>query len=232
MDSRLKIVDFYYKEVYRKYLYAGGSQEKGQNWASRKLESSFKRKDSIAVLEIGGGSGEHLKHVNPIGIDNYISIDLRKSQIEIEDLKVSLDFYNKLNFMVGNAEDLPFEDETFDRVLGTCVLHHVDDPFRVLSEARRVLKIGGEVSFALPTDPGMLNQVVKKIITYRKLRKLSEIRPELFYALDHQNHVGGLIEIFKFIFRNDEVRITFHPFHFRSWNLNLLVTVNAKKTSI
>ena len=231
MDSKDEIISYYYAEVYKKYLYTGGSQEKGQNWASRKLESTFSTRNSISVLEIGGGSGEHLKHVDTNVIKKYVSIDLRESQIELDDLNISSDFCSKLDFVVGNAEALPYKDETFDRVLGTCVLHHVDNPFQVLSEVRRVVRVGGEVSFALPTDPGMANQIVKKLITYRKLRKLSEVRPELFYALDHQNHVGGLIEIFKYIYRHDLVKVTYHPFHVKSWNLNLLVTITAIKAS-
>lgn len=231
VESKDEIISYYYAEVYKKYLYSGGTQEKGQNWASKKLESTFSTKKSISVLEVGGGSGEHLKHVNPNGIEKYVSIDLRESQLEFDDLNLSYDFYSKLDFVVGNAEGLPYENETFDRVLGTCVLHHVDNPFQVLSEVRRVLSVGGEVAFALPTDPGMANQIVKKLVTYRKLRQLSVVRPELFYALDHQNHVGGLIEIFRYIFRNDLVKVTYHPFHVKSWNLNLLVTIKAIKVS-
>ena len=229
MDSREKIIGYYYEEVYKNYLYTGGSQERGQNWASKKLEKSFEAENSQFVLEIGGGSGEHLKHVNNTSIERYTSIDLRKDLPIFEDLKISLDFYNKVEFVVGNAESLPFKESTFDRVLGTCVLHHVDDPLQVLSEVRRVTKLGGEISFALPTDPGIANQLVKRFITYKKLRKLSSIRPELFYALDHQNHVNGLIEIFKYVFRNDDFEIVYHPFHIRSWNLNLLVTLQARK---
>jgi phosphatidylethanolamine/phosphatidyl-N-methylethanolamine N-methyltransferase len=230
MDSREKIIGYYYQEVYKNYLYTGGSQERGQNWASTKLENSFKVENPQFVLEIGGGSGEHLKHVNDKSIERYVSIDLREDLPKFEDLKIPLDFYKKLEFVVGNAESLPFQETTFDRVLGTCVLHHVDDPLLVLSEVRRVTKVGGEISFALPTDPGIANQLVKRLITYKKLRKLSSIRPELFYALDHQNHVNGLIEIFKYVFRKDNVQIVYHPFHIPSWNLNLLVTLQARKT--
>jgi len=229
MNARDKIIGYYYEEVYKNYLYTGGSQEKGQNWASKKLEAAFNSGAAKSVLEIGGGSGEHLKHVNHFAIEKYISIDLRENTPKLEDLKISSDFYNKVEFIVGNAEMLPFQESMFDRVLGTCVLHHVDDPLQVLSEVRRVMKVGGEVSFALPTDPGMANQLVKKLITYKKLRKLSDVRPELFYALDHQNHVNGLIEIFKYVFRMDEIKITYLPLYVRSWNLNLLVTLHAKK---
>jgi ubiquinone/menaquinone biosynthesis C-methylase UbiE len=47
----------------------------------------------------------------------------------------------------GPAEQLPFEDDTFDTVVSLAVLCSVDDPPRVLAEIRRVLKPGGRFIF-------------------------------------------------------------------------------------
>jgi SAM-dependent methyltransferase len=41
------------------------------------------------------------------------------------------------------VKDLPFEDDTFDAVIGAHVLEHLDDPLAGLSEMMRVLKPGG-----------------------------------------------------------------------------------------
>jgi SAM-dependent methyltransferase len=45
------------------------------------------------------------------------------------------------------AEDLPFEDDSFDAVVCTLVLCGVDDQPRALRELRRVLRPGGELVF-------------------------------------------------------------------------------------
>jgi ubiquinone/menaquinone biosynthesis C-methylase UbiE len=45
------------------------------------------------------------------------------------------------------AEDLPFEDGTFDAVVSTLVLCGVDDQPRALRELRRVLRPDGQVLF-------------------------------------------------------------------------------------
>jgi SAM-dependent methyltransferase len=47
-----------------------------------------------------------------------------------------------------DAEDLPFQDGSFDLVFGHAVLHHLPDLDRAFSEFRRVLKPGGIVAFA------------------------------------------------------------------------------------
>lgn len=56
--------------------------------------------------------------------------------------------------VVAPAEDLPFEDAKFDLLLSTQVLEHVDDPARVVAEARRVLRPGG---VALISTHGVVN---------------------------------------------------------------------------
>jgi ubiquinone/menaquinone biosynthesis C-methylase UbiE len=48
-----------------------------------------------------------------------------------------------LNFRTADAEDLPFEDDSFDLVHSKDSLHHMREPERALAEYRRVLKPGG-----------------------------------------------------------------------------------------
>ena len=50
---------------------------------------------------------------------------------------------------VGDAHQLPFPDSSFDAVtMGFC-LHHIPEPVQALREARRVLRPGGRVAFAV-----------------------------------------------------------------------------------
>lgn len=47
--------------------------------------------------------------------------------------------------IVGTAEAIPVEDESFDVVFGVAVFYYVADPDRALRECRRVLRPGGEL---------------------------------------------------------------------------------------
>lgn len=59
---------------------------------------------------------------------------------------VGLDFVEtRYGDLVGPAEALPVDDESFDVVLCTQVLEHCTDPARVVSELRRVTRAGGRV---------------------------------------------------------------------------------------
>jgi SAM-dependent methyltransferase len=70
--------------------------------------------------------------------------------------------------VVTDAEELPFDDESFDIVFGHAVLHHIPDVDRAFTEFRRVLRPGGVVAFcgepsrygdrlaAIPKQAGLL----------------------------------------------------------------------------
>jgi hypothetical protein len=90
------------------------------------------------------------------------------------------------------------------------------------------LKIGGEFAIALPTDPGMLNRLIKKIITKPAMCRSGIENPDLIYALDHRNHIKGLLTLLSYRFEKD-VNFYYLPFRVRSWNLNVMVLAKGKK---
>jgi ubiquinone/menaquinone biosynthesis C-methylase UbiE len=55
--------------------------------------------------------------------------------------------YPEIRFEEGDAEELPLIDGSFEAVVANFGVHHVPDPVRALSEARRVLCSGGRVAF-------------------------------------------------------------------------------------
>lgn len=50
-----------------------------------------------------------------------------------------------VTFTIGNAQQIPFPDGSFDLALSSYALHHVPDAARVIGEMSRVLKPGGRV---------------------------------------------------------------------------------------
>jgi ubiquinone/menaquinone biosynthesis C-methylase UbiE len=227
---RNEILSEYYENVYQSIFFGAGANSKGTHYFHKQVEKFWLKRTPSKVLELGGGNGEHLPYLNYVPTQSYTSLDLRPQKIRVHLEKLPEPFLACLNFEEGDAENLPFEDATFDRVFATCLLHHVNDVLQVLLEVRRVTEIGGEIAFIFPTDPGLLNQFIKRGITNHRIKKKSNVQPQLIYALEHKNHTLGLIELIKYVFNSDELVFHYKPFSFiHSYNLNLCIVAKVVK---
>ena len=218
------IVDYYYRQVYSKIWkrnFALGLAERFMEFSSPAHQNN--------TLEIGGGEGEHLKFVRIFPEREYISLDPR-----IVDKKVLLKISRKhknVRFVVGSVEDIPFPENYFDHIKSTCVLAHVDRLFVSVSELRRVATNNCKLILLMPTDPGLLNLLVKKLFTYPKINRISKFPAGLIYSLDHKNSHSNILEIIKYVFRKDQIEIKYFPFLVKSANFNLLsiVKISVRK---
>jgi ubiquinone/menaquinone biosynthesis C-methylase UbiE len=97
------------------------------------------------VLEIGGGTGANLGHYNG-KIESLVVTEPEPAMLRRLQKKARAQA-PLAKIMRAPAEDLPFEDDSFDIVVSTLVLCGVDDQSRSLREARRVLRPGGQLLF-------------------------------------------------------------------------------------
>lgn len=99
-------------------------------------------------LEIGSGTGYFSLNLLQAGtIEQATCTDISPGMVQTlrgNAERLGLD----VETVVTGAEDLPFEDASFDLVLGHAVLHHLPDLARAFGEFHRVLKPGGTVVFA------------------------------------------------------------------------------------
>jgi ubiquinone/menaquinone biosynthesis C-methylase UbiE len=102
----------------------------------------FTRYPGRDLLEIGCGLGTDLFEFARHGA-RVTGIDLTPAGVALARRRFRLDDMPG-GFLVGDAENLPFADATFDVVYSFGVLHHTPDTARSLREVRRVLRPGGE----------------------------------------------------------------------------------------
>jgi ubiquinone/menaquinone biosynthesis C-methylase UbiE len=221
---REELLKDYYEKVYDKYLFDSSIQSRGIDYFEKLLEKNWTSDSNlINVLEVGAGKGEHLRYVKNLPTNSYVALDLRKVEVDVKSLGLHLDFQRVVKFEQGDVHALKFDDNYFDRVSSTCLFHHLEDPLKALYELRRVTRTGGQIRIAMPTDPGIANQIVKRFVSYPRLRKITSFDPKLIYALEHRNHIAGLIQLIKTVFAEDSLQFEYYPLKVRSWNLNLAV---------
>jgi ubiquinone/menaquinone biosynthesis C-methylase UbiE len=134
---------------------------------------------------------------------------------------------NRVDFDIQDIQALTYPDSSFDRVITTCVIAHVDEPYESFLEVRRVTKNGGTCSFLVSADPSILLRFIRSKLTAPKMKKLGS--PYLLInAISHRNSAGGMIEIAKHVFQQDEVQIKYFPFRVRSWNLSTHIIINVR----
>ena len=107
------------------------------------------------ALELGSGTGFFLLNLKQAGVlDEGHVTDLSPGMVEAAKANArSLGF--DVEGRVADAEAIPYDDETFDLVVGHAVLHHIPDVELALREVLRVLKPGGRFVFAgEPTTAG------------------------------------------------------------------------------
>ena len=122
------------------------------------------------ILDYGCGIGSSLKKVIEFNPKKITGIDI--SDISIEKAKKIIKVnYSNVDLFVDNCENTKFNDNTFDIVYGTGILHHLDIEV-CLKEINRILKPGGKFLFIEPLGTNPL------INFYRKLTPKSRSEDE------------------------------------------------------
>lgn len=94
------------------------------------------------VLDAGCGPGYVAACAELLGA-SATGIDFSQAMID-----AARGAFPNIRFQVGDVEELPFPDRSFDAVLSNIVLFHVVDPDRAMSEAIRVMTDGGRFVFS------------------------------------------------------------------------------------
>jgi phosphatidylethanolamine/phosphatidyl-N-methylethanolamine N-methyltransferase len=225
MNRKYGDSDYFYANYYEKML---GKDSKGLlrvlwQYPHKVMERTHKGNLGHSILEVGTGVGEHISFVRP-DYAKYTALDMDSERLA----RINPD--KKLEIVLGDAESLEFIDSSFERVIATCVVAHLNKPEEALEEWRRVTKPGGSLTIYVPCEPGLMLRIFRFLVTEPKSRRLGFDGYLLFNARDHKNSAHNILQLIQYCFRNDSITMRYRPLYVKSWYLNLFICIEITKS--
>ena len=221
----------YKKEIFRdldkkynSHLYSGllGILMK---YCHRKLEIYNNKKTNYdKILEIGAGSAPHF---------NFMKCSYNEYHIA-ETSDYAEDFHKnnpKVKLLKYDGRNLPYQNDTFDRIIISHCLEHILSPEEFILEMMSKLNKGGVLSISLPTDPGIawrLGRLFIRLFTIKKTYQISGEEFNYMNATEHVNSIFNLISIIRFNYKNGYEE-HFYPMRLKMADFNLFYNVHITK---
>jgi len=215
-------LDIFYKEWYDNQFYGKGLIPFCMKRSHALLEKPFTSKDSFdKVLEVGAGVRvQHLAYVKH-KFKTYIATD--NNDDVIKSMKSNV-LPENVQIQKSNAYPLKYPDNSFDRLIASHILEHINYPEKVLAEWSRVVKNGGVISIALPCDPALAWRLGRYFSTFRSTRKKGMGDYKMFIATEHVNTIFQLKTLISYYF--PITKESYWPLRVKNPDLNLFYIIH------
>ena len=194
-----------------------------------KVKAIHDIKKNSSILEIGAGTSPQIGYIKH-SYKKYIFLE--NSNFALSFLKKKYKSDNKISFKYYNGKKIPFRKSSFDRIIISHVLEHIPNPEIFLNQMFNILKKGGILSIALPSDPGLMWRAGRFFLRLNKVKnKLGLTLNEYDYMIanEHINSIFNLISIIKYKYGSKVINESYLPFHIKLFDFNLFYNVTLKK---
>lgn len=161
-----------YAEAYA-HQHEGMAEKFGQEYAKKLSSRGFRQG---RIIDVGCGSGvTNLVLAKSFMTSEIIGIDLSEPLFRLARKEAEhTTFGDRVRFEKADVQEIPYEDNSFDVVINTNMVHLVENPIRMLNEIERILAPGGHLFMAdlRRSWLGLLESEIKSALTMGEARDL------------------------------------------------------------
>jgi ubiquinone/menaquinone biosynthesis C-methylase UbiE len=174
---------------------AAEAYARGHNKMAERFGVEYARKLSARgfrqgrILDVGCGSGAmNLVLARRFPDSEIVGIDLSEPLLRLaREGAEAANLGERVRFERADVQEIPYDDDSFDVVINTNMVHLVEDPVRMLDEMERVLVPGGFLFIAdlRRSWLGFFEREIRSALTLPEARKLfsrSRLREGFFAA--------------------------------------------------
>lgn len=177
------------------------------------------------TLEIGAGLGEHLAY-EKLSNQNYTAIELRAELVS----EIQRKFPMVTTFIGDCQEEIPADDNFFDRILAIHVLEHLPNLPSALKEIHRTLNKKGKVVIVIPCEGGLSYGLARRISAQRIFEKRYNQKYDWLVSIEHINRPHEIIYELKKLFKIEET--SYFPMLIPNISLNLCIGMVLSKENL
>ena len=154
-SEKKKLVTRLFNDIAKRYDFLNHFFSFGVDyyWRNRLVKSINPKPDYI-ILDVATGTGD-VAFKLATKTDKVTGIDIASNMIDLANKKKDKKKASNVDFLVGDAEDLPFEDNTFDVITIAYGYRNISNQEGALKEFNRILKNKGQLfilEFSEPTN--------------------------------------------------------------------------------
>ena len=140
----------------------------------RIISENLRIKKSDKLLDIGCGTGLSSRVI----YCDITGIDKSEKMIEIAKEEPG-------NWIVGDAENLPFDNASFDKIISVTAIHNFKNPGKALDEMKRVIKKNkkSNIAISILKKSKKLNEIERLIKEKFKVNKIILEDKDIIYFL-------------------------------------------------
>jgi ArsR family transcriptional regulator len=115
----------------------------GRSWKAL-AETLLKLMPPMIIADLGAGEGT-FSQLLAQRAEKVIAVDNSEKMVEFGTKVARENGYQNLEYRFGSLDDTPIDSNTVDIAFFSQALHHAEKPEKAISEAHRILKLGGKI---------------------------------------------------------------------------------------